>query len=156
MRFLEDDEVRKWCSERGITLGERDRVRLDGTTTVLDRPFGQRVTPEGQEADVAAAAIAELGAWDECLLWVTLWSVWPSAEDWPAYYQLRGEQGERRSIGIARGHLFERGEEDLLFRFLEMILLNGWDAFVIAASSETATGRVIVASHHEWLSVVMR
>ena len=80
---------------------------------------------------MAAACVRAIGRWDECLLWIQTWGVWPSGEDWPAYYALRGDQGERRSLDTAPGHLFETGEHALFSHFVTLVMENAWDADII-------------------------
>jgi hypothetical protein len=40
----------------------------------------------GEEAAAAEDLVTRLGEWDECLVVITLWNVWPSSEDWPTFY----------------------------------------------------------------------
>lgn len=75
----------------------------------------------GLEAAAARDLVAALGTWDECLVWITLWGVWGSGEDWPEYYAWRGSLGERRSLDVAPGHRFDRDEVALLTQLLELV-----------------------------------
>lgn len=153
MRFIEQIEIDEWCSEHGIVLNETRQPRLPSSKTIVHKYFGQSVNPRGQEAETAAEAIAALDAWDECLLWITLWSIWPSSEDWPRFYRIRGEAGERRSLDIAPGHIFQTSEKDLLQTFLEVVLGNAWDAYVLPARGSAIGTNWLFASHDEWVKV---
>jgi hypothetical protein len=107
----------------------------------------------GREWAVAAACVQALGRWDECLLWVRGWGVWPSSEDWPAYYALRGARGERRSLEKAPGHLFTPAEQELLATFLTQVMQNGWDAEVLPVGSKPPATKRVHVSHDEWLEI---
>jgi len=154
VRFFETGEVELWCAERGVALAEGEaRVAPDPRLAHPARMRYAEGQRSGRERAVAAAAVRALGAWDECLLWVTLVGVWPSTEDWPAYYALRGAEGERRSLGISPGHWFAREESAKLEQFLAAVMQNGWDAWVLPARDGTATDRRVRVSHDEWLEV---
>ncbi|MGH7648868.1 MAG: hypothetical protein ACREND_12175 [Gemmatimonadaceae bacterium] len=105
---------------------------------------------------MAAAAVSALGDWDECLLWVTLVGVWGSGEDWPAYYALRGAEGERRSFDRAPGHWFGAGERDKLARFLTAVMENAWNATVIPCQDGRLTDIRLCVSHDEWAELQSR
>ena len=119
----------------------------------MSRLFGQSVNPPGQEEDVATAAVEALGQWQECLLWIKLWSIWPSSEDWPMYYAERGSQGERRSLEIAPGHLFTAGERGLLLRFVQLVLENAWEAEAYPIVGSIPNGRRLFVSHDEFIEI---
>lgn len=157
MRFLEIGEVELWCAERGIALVEGEvRVAPDPRLTYVARTIYAEGQRSGREPMVAAAAVRALGDWDECLLWVTLVGVWPSTEDWPAYYALRGAEGERRSLGVAPGHWFEGRERGKLERFLTAVMENGWNAYALPARSGQATDVRLQLSHDEWAELQAR
>lgn len=152
MQFIEDIQIREWCVEHGVSHGERGEIELPDESLVLRRGYGQAVRPEGHEDEVSAICVETLGVWEECLLWVKGWGIWPSSEDWPAFYKMRGEEGERRSLDTTPGHLFRAGEAPLLARFLQLVLENAWDAEVLASLGGQITGRINV-SHDEWVEV---
>jgi hypothetical protein len=151
MQFLENNQIEEWCSERHVPLPLSE---AEGTV-VSTRFFGQAVAPRGQEGTVAAAVFAELGVWDECLLWIREWSIWPSSEDWPAYYAERGVHGERRSLRVAPGHLALSEDRDALTSFLRITLENAWEAYVIPVVASLSTGRWAHASHDEFVEVLV-
>jgi hypothetical protein len=97
--------------------------------------------------------VRSLRSWDECLLWVTSWGIWPSSENWPAYYQARGAEGERRSLEVAPGHLFAAVEAELLKGFLRLVLENAWDAHVLPAREGRRNGTYAFACHDEWVEI---
>ena len=148
MQFLEDNQIAEWYSEHALPPSNSI-----GQAIVMKRLFGQSVDPPGQEADITAAAVEALGHWEECLLWIKQWGVWPSSEDWPRYYAERGAQGERRSLEIAPGHLFAAAERGLLLRFLQLILENAWEAEAYAVAGGTPNGRRLFISHDEFIEI---
>jgi hypothetical protein len=152
MHFIELNEIRQWIEERALVLSAGDKFQTPETALVLSRPFGQALDPPGQEQTVATACVESIGAWDECLLWVQEWGVWPSSENWPAYYQARGQQGELRSLEVAPGHLFDASETSLLIRFLQLILENAWEAQLVSLLQGQVMSRTHI-SHDEWVEV---
>jgi hypothetical protein len=100
--------------------------------------------------------VRALGSWDECLLWITLVGVWPSGEDWPAFYAWRGARGERRSLDVAPGYLFSEGEEDLLHAVLAQTFENAWDAYVLPVARSASPSMRARVSHDEWVEVQSR
>jgi hypothetical protein len=157
VRFLEVGEVEAWCDEHDIVLVEGEvRVASDPRLTHAVRTLYANGQRSGREPAVAAAAVRALGDWDECLLWVTLVGVWPSTEDWPAYYALRGAEGERRSLETAPGHWFDGGERAKLERFLTAVMQNGWNAFALPARAGQPTDVRLCVSHDEWAELQAR
>jgi hypothetical protein len=152
MRFIESDEIREWFGDHAINLAANDTFEIPGTSLVISGPFGQAAEPQGNEKALAMSCVECVGTWDACLLWIQEWGVWPSSEDWPAYYEARGQQGERRSLGVAPGHLFEAGEKQLAIRFLQLVLENAWEAQLVSASHGKPVSRVYI-SHDEWVEI---
>ena len=149
MEFLEGNQIVEWYAEHGLP-----RVYVvDSGEVLMWRPFGQSANPQGQESEVASAAVEALGPWEECLLSIKLWSVWPSSEDWPKFYAERGAQGELRSLEIAPGHLFPAVDRSLFLRFLQLVLENAWEAEGYPVTSGKATGRRLFVSHDEFNEV---
>src|SRR5215831_10269720 len=113
MEFLEHIQIRARAHALGLACGEGVALRLPQLPVVYAGEYanGRR---SGREPAAAADLVSRLGEWDECLVSITLWGVWPSSEDWPAFYAWRAARGERRSIQVAPGHEFARGESVLL------------------------------------------
>jgi hypothetical protein len=163
MDILDHTLIWDWCREHGFALAgdepESQRpIKLadDPTLDQRARVFYAEGKRSGREPAVAAAAVRALGAWDECLLWMTGWGVWASGEDWPRFYAWRGAHGERRSLEAAPGHLFSAREAANLQGLLTQILENGWDATLLPACGGAPTGRRVVASHDEWIDLRSR
>lgn len=84
---------------------------------------------------------------DECLLWVTLWGVWPSSENFQLFYRLRESYGERRHLADAPGTLFLKHERADLATFIQLALVSGWDFHLLPAPSYGAA----FVSHDEFV-----
>ena len=153
MRFLEIKEIWDWCGERGIVLEDDARPADDPSLGHRGRSLYATGELSGREAQVAADCVRALGAWDECLLWITLVGVWPSGEDWPAFYAWRGSRGEKRSVDVAPACLFTMDEKDLLLALLTITFENAWDAYLLPASGGVALPVRARVSHDEWVEV---
>ena len=153
MEFLEDNQISEWASERGLERGEGFDVQLPDLASGGRRSYawGGR---SGREREAAVELVGCLGPWDECLVWVRHWDVWPSSEDWPKFYGWRGRLGERRSLERAGGHRFDSGESELLAELLTIIMENAWDADILCARSGRADGLRGRISHDEWYEIL--
>ena len=153
MEFLEDNQICQWAEERGLRRGDGFAVRLPEL-----EPHPQRVYAHGRSSGLEIAAahdlVADLGKWDECLVSITLWGVWPSGEDWPEFYAWRGALEERRSIQVAPGHRFDAGETHLLAHLVALIMKNAWDADILCSQSGRADQLRAKISHDEWYQVL--
>ena len=141
-----------WASEHGLHCTGSFELQLPELELVWDDAYanGRR---SGREAAVAGELLQRLGEWDECLVVVTQWGVWPSGEDWPRYYAWRGAQGERRELWKAPGHRFAPTERGLIQELLTLIMENGWDADVLCSVGGRADRRLAKVSHDEWCEV---
>ncbi len=127
VRFLETNEIEEWCSEHRIRLRDTELLH-DPKLLHVKRITYAHGGRSGREQEAAAASIETLRPWDQCLLWVRQWSTSGSTENWPAFYNLRAEQGELRSLEKVPGHLFLTRQRALLIAFLTHLLRNAWDA----------------------------
>jgi len=152
MTFLAINEVWDWCRRHGIGLdADRRLPRLAAGPDNVFFEFGDGQAVDHQEAvRVGKRCLDSIVPWDECLLWVTDWGVWPSSEDWPAYYAARGSRGERRSLQDAPGHLFDISQLSEMEDFLTFVIEHGWDAELLTASNGTASRRLFI-SHDGWV-----
>jgi hypothetical protein len=82
MEFLEDNQISAWAEERGLARGAGFDVLLPDLPPLFQRAYadGHR---SGHENAAAQDLIGSLGSWDECLVWIRVWGVWASGEDWP-------------------------------------------------------------------------
>jgi hypothetical protein len=88
-----------------------------------------------------------LAPFDKCLLWVTLWGVWGSSENFHLFYRLRESYGEHRQLEDAPGHLFLKHESADLATFIELALIFGWDFYLLTSP----TYRTAFVSHDEYI-----
>jgi len=153
VHFLEPNEIEEWCANHGAVLGDNGRPVIDASLAHHARITYAKGRRSGHEASVAESSFRAIGAFDECLLWVTGWGIWPSSEDWPRYYAARGARGERRSLSKSPGHLFESTESLELAEFLTLVLENAWDAFLLQLTRGGSAKVRVRVSHDEWIEV---
>jgi hypothetical protein len=145
MWCLTKEESRDWCEGRGLTLDAAAHPVVDGRAHSIITPFsGTNFSKLLWLSDVLAAGLVPF---DECLLWVTLWGVWSSSENWHLFYRLRETYGERRRLWHAPGHLFLKHESPDLTTFIQLALIFGWDFYLIPAPGYHAA----FVSHDEYL-----
>ena len=151
MECLEDNQICTWAEEHGLLRGERFDVRLPELPSTHRAAYadGRR---SGREGAAAEELIAGLGSWDECVVWIRLWGVWPSGEDWPQFYTWRGALGERRPLETAPGHRFS-GETFHLAALLQLVMQNAWDADVLCSVRGRADKVRARISHDEWFEL---
>ena len=149
MDFLHVNECVEWCREHGATIRDPWTLMPDPALTsspeLLFAPQGSI----GREPEVADLCLAALSGFDEVLIWVDDWGIWPSSEDWPRFYAARGARGERHALEEKPGHLFAPTDHDDLRLFLLIVLEQGWDAHVLAWREGSLAPRIWL-SHDGW------
>ena len=151
MRFLTDEQAREWM--RG---GEPPRLDDRGFPRhkppgfhALQFAFAREAAPRlfwlSQCIEVA------LEPWDSCLLWVTQSGVWGSSENLHLYNRLRQSYGDLRHLEEAPGHLALRHEQFDVITFLQVSMMNGWDAYLFTSNDY---GRAFV-SHDEYGEIAL-
>lgn len=138
MKFLFFQEFEEWCESHGLE-GRKANFVWD----ILDDPklnvevklLYHEGIRSGREGIIAHAIVEAFGQWDECLLWIQHWGIWPPGEDWPAFYALRGEDKEIRSIDYLPGHLFQAHESERLTAYMTQVMENMWETRVIPVRS---------------------
>jgi hypothetical protein len=153
MEFLEENQICAWAEKHGLSRGGGSSVHLPDLPAVYRREYasGRR---SGREMAAAEDLVTSLGAWDECLVWITLWGVWPSGEDWPKFDGWRGALGERRSLKRAPGHRFGSSDSALLTHLVALIMENAWDADILCSLHGRADGLRGKISHDEWYELL--
>ena len=149
MEFFELNQICEWCAERSLLRGSGFDVVLPDSQAQHRQAYahGRR---SGEENAAARQLTVGLGAWDECLVWVRAWGIWPSGEDWPKYYAWRGAVGERRALDVAPGHLFKFAEMGPLVELVTLVMENAWDTVVLCSRHGHADGLRAEISHDEW------
>jgi len=152
MEFFEEDSICVWAEERGLARGAGFEVRLPDWPIVYQGAYASG-SRSGHERAAAEGLVRALDPWDECLVWITGWGVYPSGEDWPTFYAWRGAKDERRSLEIAPGHRLDRDEAELLTELLTLIMENAWDAEILGARGASAVVVRGYICHDEWFEV---
>lgn len=81
------------------------------------------------------------------LLWIRETGIWGSSENWHLYYRLRQSYADSRLLGEAPGHLFLAHEAEELASFLQVAMLNGWDADLFTEADYVS----LFCSHDEFV-----
>jgi hypothetical protein len=152
MRFAHINEICEWCAEHGLEIDDPFQVTLPSF------PHSQRLVFEvdgkpARASDAAAACIAAISDWDELLIWITLWDVWPSSEDWPDFYAWRGALGQKQSLSEIPGHIFRPDDLNLLRELFEKTMRNGWDARIICGTGDRADQLGAFISHDGYVDL---
>ncbi|MDX2198109.1 MAG: hypothetical protein SF069_03960 [Phycisphaerae bacterium] len=84
------------------------------------------------------------------LLQLTAWDIFPSNENHHLYYRLRQYYGDYREFSNAPGHLCQKHESEDLATFLQLTMLNGWDAWLYSEQGDFD----VFVSHDEYLRVL--
>lgn len=152
MEFLELNQICEWARENALEVTDHFQVQLPDLPS-KHHTFYSKGSRSGNEAAHARDLVVQLGSWSECLAWIREWGVWPSSEDWPAFYAWRGVRNERRSLEVAPGHRvgFE-GAGDLV-DLLQLVMENAWDADVLCSIGGKANKVRARVSHDGWFEV---
>ena len=152
MEFVEITRISEWAELHSLVTGDEFNVQLPALPSNFSSTYAEGGR-SGREEASAKELINRLGSWDECLVWITGWGVWPSSEDWPKFYAWRGSFGERRSLNETPGHLFKPRENQVLEQLLTIVMENGWDANILCSVDRRADKILGRISHDEWFEV---
>lgn len=92
-----------------------------------------------------------LKAFDEAIVWIDEFMVWPSAENWPLFHGFRRSFGETRVLIDAPGHLVTPADSDAVFSLLSMVLYFVWGAIAAPGSGDL----LIRISHDEMADIYL-
>ena len=134
MRFITKEESIKWCKDNGITISNDNSPEIKKSNLeMITFPF-----PEPLKFVLLSREFSKaLFRGEECLLWVTGWSVWPSSENLPLYYQLRKSYSDFNLLIEKPGHLFSTHESEDFAHFLHLGLLFAWDCYLLSDKDES-------------------
>jgi hypothetical protein len=149
---LEINQICEWAKQRGLVTGEGFLVELPELPSTYRAIYAQG-SRSGSEHAAAKELVNRLGAWDDSLVWIREWGVWPSGEDWPTFYAWRGALQERRSLEKAPGHRFRPDERLQLVELVTLVMENAWDADVLCSLSGHADAILAHVSHEEWFEI---
>ena len=150
MQLLTIPECKTSCEDRQIKLDDRGHP-----LRALDGQYALRCAfPKSPTQFLWFCQFIErsLQPRESCLLWVTDWGIFCSAENLHLYYKLRQAYGDHRLLHEAPGHLFLKFESDDLVTFIELSMLSGWDAYLLPTVGY-AWGFI---SHHEEVELVFQ
>lgn len=152
MKFYENIENCDWCKQRGLSIERATDIEYASLQHCVNYGFEE----EGRlvrTREASQSLLKTIGEWDEILVWITQWEVWPSSEDWPDYYNWRGQRNEKRSLWKAPGHLFGKSEQSDLSELLIKIMDNGWDAHVLICHGQSIDDIRAFVSHDGFFDV---
>jgi hypothetical protein len=145
MHFLTSAECRTWCEALAPLTAEGLPSRPSAAKRYVRGPL---------DANIAFCRLLEqaLQPRDAFLLWVTDWGIWRSSENLHLYYRLRQSYSDHRTLADAPGHYFHDYEAADLVSFLQVAILNGWDAHLLPVGGYA---RAFV-SHDEYVDFVAK
>src|SRR5690349_2909793 len=131
MHFIGAEQSRQSFQKLGFERGEPARGGFAATMKTVEIYYESRLST----AREAAEAIASYqGDFDTCLMWACdlVWGDRSREDhpprDWAVYRDWRNATGETRTLYEAPGHHFDRGEQDMLAKVIELAIYMGWDA----------------------------
>ena len=154
MRFYTPDEADALVSGRGFQLAisgnlvRRPENGLAERQPVRSKPLMFDVG-FAQTAAFARHIVSATEYFDDCLMWVVEWGIWPSSENLHLYYKLRQSYGERTLLLETPGHFFLGHERSDLASFVQLAVLFGWGFHLLTFPANHWT----FVSHDEYLVV---
>jgi hypothetical protein len=105
------------------------------------------------EIHIARKITEWINPYDECILWIREYGIWPSHENWFLYERLRSSYGDTAKIAEAPLHVFYSTESNDLTTFLELALRFGWGGDIIYKPKIKPTPLYLRFNHHGWFFV---
>jgi hypothetical protein len=118
LRFWTADECERWLVALARSRPARSREAAVPFPTTASRTI--------YSAGWIAAAVAYRRP---VLLWVTESHIWDS--NWHLYYRFRQSYHDFRLMDEAPGHYFLGHESEDLGSFVQLVMQNGWDAYLL-------------------------
>jgi len=103
----------------------------------------------GRKTALSRVVIGSIPTWEQGLLWITDWSIFPSSENMALFDGYRKSLGESRAIQVAPGHLFDQVDLIQLECLLDLALYFYWDVSLFDGAGSIA----IKTSHDEYFSI---
>lgn len=143
MRCLTNQESKEWAKGHGHSVKPRKAAsKVFCVSGEIPKDFS-RLT---WFSNFLATSFV---SFDQCLLWITEWGIWPSSENPHLFYRLRQTYGENRLLNEAPGHLFLKHEVPDLASFISVGIISGW-GFHLQPSPYWVRGFV---SHDKWFNL---
>ncbi|MCL5257021.1 MAG: hypothetical protein M1319_04390 [Chloroflexi bacterium] len=146
MKIVDKVESIKWLASKGV---------IDSEGTILRSSFPRQATyyitslDSGAKTVIARTLMLQFAKFDESMLWIDEYKVWPAAENWNLFDGYRRSLGERKPLWERPGHIFAPGDGETVFSLLCMVLYFIWGAIVAPASGEL----VVRISHDDWIDI---
>ena len=148
MRFLTLLECKRFVGDAGVTEAELAAASEDKSGACAVRV---EIENERHRAFyLARQVVGVFGDFDNALMWVRDYGIWPSGENQHLYYRLRRALGDTGTLASAPGHLFSKNEQDDFVTFVHLALEFGWGVNILAKP----TYRWVHVSHDGWLRIV--
>jgi len=149
VKFLTPDECGRFYKEHdAFGIAEAESLQSQSKKPA-GGPFLMVTGQHGSQFYLPAKIASWLGEWDEALLWVTDWGIWPSSENQYTYYRVRQSYGDTHNVKEYPGHLFEKGETKDLLSFVELLVWFGWGFHIVTVPKSIQCFH----SHDEWLRI---
>ena len=147
MLIISEKECSEWAKRFSVKLDDRGRPLC-----CSDAPFRLR----GRFPDVFTKMLwvarqieLSLGAYSQCLVWITESGIFASAENLQLFYRYRQSYGSSKLLADAPGHLCLSYERAEIVSLIWLCMLQGWDVHAFPDSGSPS----IFISHDEWFEL---
>lgn len=145
MRIVDKTEAMEWLSLRGITDSEGRIAK-----SLFPRQATRYIEKDsGAKTGFARVLASHFSEFDESMLWIDEWGIWPTSENHDLFNGYRQSLGETRPVRDRPAHICTPTDEAAVFSLLSMVLYFVWGAVLAASSGEV----VVRISHDEWVDV---
>ncbi len=145
MRFFTPAECASWCKQQQIKLGDRGKPNRDTRLQhTLRCKFPSTFTQFLWFSRLIEGALQPR---QDCLVWITAWGIFPSAENYHLYYRLRESYHDFRLLDEAPGHFCLGHERPDVATLIYLCVLFAWDAYLLPT---VGYGRAFI-SHDEFV-----
>lgn len=143
MKFATTKESMEIVKSFGFDIRD-ECINIDGSWIYkkLDIPrtsFGQ--------AEFSRLAIGNIKPFNQALLWITEWGIWPNESDPILIDRFRISYGDSRSLAEAPGFQFECSEEEEAIALVRITAMFGWDGYLV---SDLGNSIFIIRGHEEY------
>lgn len=141
MQFWTVEQCRAWMRDRPFDGGDWPTMRSED----LPLTSGKVGFAYGDAFRLASLFLDG----NHTLLWVGDTEIWSA--NLHLYYRFRESYGDRRLVEDAPGHFFLRHEKADLLSFIQILLQNGWDFWVLEPEDYAR----LFVSHDEWFEALV-
>jgi len=146
MKTIDKIQVLDWLSKKEF-LGSNNNFLIPD----FDFSYHFEIT---KDSGTKTSISRELGALiknysGESLLWINEYGIWPSCEDVNLFTGFRKSIGEKESVYMKPGHLFQTEDIDNIQSIIAMVLYFVWGAIILTEPKDM----VIRISHDEYITI---